>query len=106
MDEMMEGQESLSVNGEASQLSEVTITDNEHDHIVGAVPGSEGAGQPAPIGSLSLSDNPSTSKSQNQFHIQTNLIPKASVDEQNSELKGLGLEVYNQDELEQGKRSL
>ncbi|KAL8610511.1 hypothetical protein ACOMHN_060431 [Nucella lapillus] len=36
------------------------------------------------------------------FKVDTGLIPQASLDEQTSELQGLGLSVFNQDEFEQG----
>ena len=34
--------------------------------------------------------------------MDTGLIPQASLDDQTSELQGLGLSVFNQDEFEQG----
>ncbi|XP_076449836.1 DNA excision repair protein ERCC-6-like [Babylonia areolata] len=36
------------------------------------------------------------------FKVDTDLIPQASLDDQTSELEGLGLSVFNQDEFEQG----
>ena len=36
------------------------------------------------------------------WQVDTGLIPQASLDDQTSELQGLGLSVFNQDEFEQG----
>ena len=38
----------------------------------------------------------------NLTQVDTGLIPQASLDDQTSELQGLGLSVFNQDEFEQG----
>lgn len=36
------------------------------------------------------------------FHVDMNLIPVAHLKDENDDLRGLGLDVFNQEELEQG----